>query len=79
MREYSILVAMTTKCCEAVHRSIALLGGVAPAAEQLGVTRQVVTNWKKRGVSATYVLTLGGLVDHQVSAKELRPDIFGRK
>ena len=47
-------------------------------AKDLGVTRQVVWNWKKRGVPANYVLTLVDLVEHQVSAKELRPDVFGR-
>ena len=59
-------------------RVIELRGGGSSLSRDLGVSRQVVNNWKKRRVPAEYVLTLVDLVDHQVSAEELRPDVFIR-
>jgi DNA-binding transcriptional regulator YdaS (Cro superfamily) len=57
--------------------AIHILGGVSATARKFGVSRQVVWNWTKRGIPANKVPTLVELVDHQVSANELRSDIFG--
>ena len=59
-------------------RVIEIMGGGSALSRDLGVSRQVVNNWKKRRVPAKYVLTLVDLVDQQVSAEELRPDVFTR-
>ena len=67
---------MSPNVYEPLHRSIAILGGVSATAQKLGVTSQVVWNWQKRGIPAKYVLNLVDAVNHQVSAKELRPDVF---
>jgi len=79
LREYRILASMSRNVYNPLHRSIAILGGVSATADKLGVTSQVVNNWRKRGIPAEYVLTLVDLVDHQVSAKELRPDVFDKR
>ena len=67
---------MSRNVYKPLHRSIAILGGVSATADKLGVTSQVVNNWRTRGIPAQYVTTLVDLVDHQVSANELRPDVF---
>ena len=77
--EYPILTFMSRNVYEPLHRSISILGGVSATADKLGVTSQMVYHWRKRGIPAQYVITLVDLVDHQVSAKELRPDVFDRK
>ena len=76
--DYARISGVSTKRSPII-RVIRLRGGVSALARDLGVTKQVVWNWQKRGVPAEYVLTLVDLVDHQVSAKQLRPDVFGRK
>ena len=72
------MVPMSTNRRDPVSRVIELRGGLSATARDLGIDPRTVWNWKKRGVPATYVLTLVDLVDHRVSAKEQRPDVFGR-
>ena len=61
---------------EPLIQAIAYLGGVKATADHFGLGRQAVWTWKKRGIPPKHVLTLVELVDHQVRAEELRPDIF---
>jgi DNA-binding transcriptional regulator YdaS (Cro superfamily) len=68
---------MSTPNChveEAIHRA----GGVSATARALGVSRQAVNAWKKRGIPATRVRSLTELVAHTVTPEQLRPDIFGQ-
>ena len=62
----------TKRLCEALD----LLGGDSRVAELFGIHRNAVWQWREKGIPADRVLTLVHAVDHQVSAKELRPDVF---
>ena len=69
------ILRMSTPNChleEAIHRA----GGVSATARALGVSRQAVFAWKKRGIPATRVRSLTELVAHTVTPEQLRPDIF---
>ena len=59
--------------------AIAYLGGISSTARHLGVSRQVVFNWTKRGIPADKVLILCDKVADKVSPAELRPDVFALK
>ena len=61
-----------------ISEAVRLAGGCAATARAFGVTRQAVFAWKIRGIPANRVRSMVELVAHEVSAKELRPDIFGQ-
>ena len=53
------------------------MGGVIATAEHFKITRGAVYQWFEKGLPANRVLSLVEAVSHQVSAKDLRPDVFG--
>ena len=53
------------------------MGGVIATAKYFKVTRGAVYQWFENGLPANRVLSLVEALDHQVSAKDLRPDVFG--
>ena len=69
---------MSTLCegKDAVSAAVTILGGCKATANAMNVTRQTVWNWTKRGIPAPRVKILASLVDHQVSAEDMRPDVF---
>ena len=62
---------------EHLHEAITLMGGVIATAKYFKVTRGAVYQWFENGLPANRVLSLVEALDHQVSAKDLRPDVFG--
>lgn len=61
---------------EALHKAIDLIGSQAELARRLGVSAQVVHNWKIRGsVPAEYVPAIEMATAGGVRAEEIRPDI----
>ena len=64
---------------EHLNEAIAHLGGVTATAKHFKITRGAVYQWLDKGIPANRVLSLVEAVSHQVSAKDLRPDVFGNK
>ena len=62
---------------EHLREALDLMGGVIATAKHFKVTRGAVYQWFEAGIPANRVLSLVEAVDHQVSAKDLRPDVFG--
>ena len=62
---------------EHLHEAVGLMGGVIATAKYFKVTRGAVYQWFEKGLPANRVLSLVEAVSHQVSAKDLRPDVFG--
>lgn len=60
---------------DALSKAIDLLGGVVATATALGVSKAVVSNWKKRGVPAEHCPTLERLTDGQVRCEQLNQSI----
>lgn len=59
-------------------KAIKRAGGLTELAEKLGVTPQVVSNWRSRGrVPAERCIEIETATDGAVTRQELRPDIFG--
>lgn len=63
---------MKTK--DALDRVAEAIGKDQPLAEALGVSPQVLSNWKDRGVPARYCARIAKLSNGAVSLQELRPD-----
>jgi|2_EtaG_2_1085320.scaffolds.fasta_scaffold243804_1 DNA-binding transcriptional regulator YdaS (Cro superfamily) len=61
---------------QALNEATAILGGRERVADLFSIHENAVYQWFMRGIPANRVLTLVDAVDHQVSAKELRPDVF---
>lgn len=62
---------------EALNRAIESQGGLKRLAEKLGVSPQVVSNWRARGrIPAGKVLAIETATGGQVRRHELRPDIY---
>jgi len=59
-----------------LREAVDLMGGVIATARFFNISRGAVYQWFIRGIPAERVLSLVEAVDHQVSAKDLRPDIF---
>ena len=68
---------MSTPYCH-LEEAIDRAGGVIATARALGVSRQAVFAWKKRGIPANRVRSMVELVAHTVTPEQLRPDIFGQ-
>jgi DNA-binding transcriptional regulator YdaS (Cro superfamily) len=60
---------------DALTKAIDLLGGVVATANALGVSKAVVSNWKKRGVPVEYCPTLEKLTARQIRCEELNGSI----
>ena len=58
-----------------IERAIELSGGVTRMARQLGVSKQVVANWKARGVPAEACPLIERVTNRAVRCEELRPDV----
>ena len=63
----------------AIDRAAALLGGQARLAEALGVHRMTISQWKRRQVPASRVLSVEAATGYRVSRHELRPDLYPRE
>ena len=74
--KFTCTVASVSTQINALNEAIRLLGGKNQVAELFDIHENAVHQWLSKGVPANRVLTLVHAVDHQVSAKELRPDVF---
>ena len=72
-----IIIPRMSTPSEHLHEAIGLMGGVIATAEHFKITRGAVYQWFEKGLPANRVLSLVEAVSHQVSAKDLRPDVFG--
>lgn len=61
---------------DALQRAIEAAGGLTRLAERIGVSPQVVSNWRSRGIPADRVLAVERASDGKVSRSELRPDLY---
>jgi len=57
-----------------VARAMDAVGGPSRLAELLGVTQQVVTNWRARGVPVGWCLAIERVTDGVVTRRDLRAD-----
>ena len=64
---------------EHLTEAITHLGGVIATANHFEISRGAVYQWLEKGIPANRVLSLVEAVSHQVSAKDLRPDVFGNR
>lgn len=62
---------------EPIQRAIDAAGGVSALARRIGVSPQVVANWRARGVPPGRVLAIEEASNGVVTRHELRPDVFG--
>lgn len=60
---------------DALPKAIGLLGGVVATANALGVSKAVVSNWKKRGVPAEYCPKIEKALNGAVRCEELNDSI----
>ena len=72
-----IIIPRMSTPSEHLHEAIHLMGGVIATAKHFKVSRGAVYQWFENGLPANRVLSLVEALDHQVSAKDLRPDVFG--
>ena len=65
----------------ALKKALKLAGGQVQLAEILGVGQPTVSSWVNRGkrISPNYALKCHLALDGQVSAHDLRPDIYPRR
>lgn len=56
-------------------KAIALKGGVTHLANEIGVSAQVVSNWRTRGVPAEQCPLIERVTDGVVRCEDLRPDV----
>ncbi|HEY6021834.1 MAG TPA: helix-turn-helix domain-containing protein [Candidatus Paceibacterota bacterium] len=62
----------------ALNTAISILGGVTELANAIGVSSQVVTNWRARGrVPAEWCRAVEESTKGGVTRYDLRPDVFG--
>ena len=61
---------------DALQRAIEAAGGLTRLAERIGVSPQVVSNWRSRGIPADRVLAVERATNGKVSRSELRPDLY---
>lgn len=60
----------------ALERAIERAGGLSALASAIGVTPQVVVNWRKRGVPPERCAEIERATEGTVTRADLRPDIF---
>ena len=61
-----------------LNKAIETLGGVSKLAASIGVSQNVVSNWRARGqVPANRCADLERATDGAVTRHDLRPDVFG--
>jgi len=60
-----------------LDRAIETVGTAKALADALGVTKQAITGWRRRGVPPERVLAVERVTGGSVTRYELRPDIFG--
>ena len=58
-----------------IERAIQILGGQDKLAEEMKVTKQAITKWRRR-VPSERVLGIERLTNGAVSRHELRPDLY---
>ena len=61
---------------DAIERAIQIVGTLTAFARQVGVSPQVVTHWRKRGIPAERVIEIERVTAGKVSRHELRPDLY---
>ena len=65
-----------------MERAIEIVGGLTKLADSLGVSPQVIVNWRKRGIPSDRVLAIeAATVDKltgrpRVLRNDLRPDLY---
>lgn len=59
-----------------LDRAVACFDSLADFARALGVSRQVVNNWRTRGIPADMVGRVSAATGGAVTYHELRPDLF---
>ena len=68
------------KQLNALKRAIRLAGGQQALAYSIGSSQSTVSTWIKRGrIGANYALKVDRALDGQVSAHDLRPDLYPRR
>lgn len=60
---------------KALDKAISLSGGLVALANKLGVRKQVLWNWKERGVPAEFCPEIELITNRQVKCEELNPKI----
>jgi len=60
-----------------LNTAIEFVGSQASLAKKLGVEPAVVFHWKTRGVPAKHCRKIEEVTEGEVTASDLRPDIFG--
>jgi DNA-binding transcriptional regulator YdaS (Cro superfamily) len=62
-----------------IDKAILAAGGPASLAARLGTSRQVVSNWRRRGqIPAGQCRAVEEAVGGKVTCQDLRPDVFGK-
>lgn len=60
----------------ALDRIIMQCGSASALARRLGVTRQTIRHWQRRGIPVERLGALVAVADGSVSRRDLRPDIY---
>jgi DNA-binding transcriptional regulator YdaS (Cro superfamily) len=60
---------------QGITQAIQSLGGVARLADALGVSPQVVINWRRRGAPAEHCPAIERATKGEVRCEDLRPDV----
>jgi DNA-binding transcriptional regulator YdaS (Cro superfamily) len=60
-----------------LDRAIEIVGSATALSHGVGVTKQAITQWRRRGVPPGKVLAVERLTGGKVSRHDLRPDVFG--
>ena len=60
---------------DGLQRAIDLKGGLTHLAHEIGVTAQVVSNWRTRGVPAEQCPAIERATNRAVRCEDLRPDV----
>ena len=60
-----------------LNEAISIVGSQALLAKKLGVEPTVVFHWKSRGVPAKHCRKIEKATGGEVTASDLRPDVFG--
>lgn len=61
---------------EALQRAIDHFGNQSALARAIGVTPQMVTNWKDRGIPAEQAVKIEHATSGAITVRELRPDLY---
>lgn len=62
---------------DALDKAIRIAGSQSKLAARLGVTRQHISNWRRRGVPPIRCREIEAATDGEVTCYDLLPDVFG--